>query len=117
MALRDEQITPSSGLSSLVEDIPSVTNGRSDQVINVFERRFQRGLYAYYRGDYSRALLDFEHACRSASKLSDHKRYVSGCIYLLRILAEREEFTKISRIEANMLKILSSDEAGSLILN
>jgi DNA-binding winged helix-turn-helix (wHTH) protein/tetratricopeptide (TPR) repeat protein len=116
MALRDEQITQGLELSAQLEDLPLVNDGHMDQFVRVYERRFQRGLYAYYRGDYSKALHDFEHACKIASEQNDHKRYVSACIYLLRILAEREEFAKISRIETTMLKILSSSEAINLDL-
>ena len=120
MTLRNEKTAQGSELSAELEELPFVltdaNSDRTDQVVRVFQRRFDRGLYAYYRGDYSRALLDFEFACKSASKIGDDERYVRTCIYLLQIMAEREEFAKISQIEANMLKILSSTGASDLDL-
>lgn len=74
------------------------------------ERRFQLGLFAYHRGDYSLALREFEKACDHASRVNDHARFVETCTYILRILAEREEFTVIDRVEKRVLAILSSAE-------
>lgn len=89
---------------------------RASQLLQVLERRSQRGLYAYHRGDYSESLHEFEHACKIAAFLSDHARYVDCCTYILRILAEREEFAKIEKVEASVLKILASSEAKHLSL-
>ena len=75
---------------------------------NHAEQRFQSGLFAYFAGDYSRALGEFEIACETASQRSDHERFVEICSYILRILAEREEFKKIERIEARVLAIAGS---------
>lgn len=90
--------------------------GRSIQLQQVLDRRMERGLYAYHRGDYSQSLHEFEHACRVAAFLTDHSRYVDACTYILRILAEREEFQEIDKVEASVLKILSSDESKTLSL-
>ena len=70
-------------------------------------RRFDLGLYAYHRGDYSKAIHEFEKACEAASATTDRARFVESCTYILRILAEREEFARIERIESRVLEILS----------
>jgi tetratricopeptide (TPR) repeat protein len=72
------------------------------------ERRFEQALYAYHRGDYSRALIEFERASEIAARNLNHEKFVECCTYVLRILAEREEFTKITRIEAGVFGILST---------
>lgn len=71
-------------------------------------RRFELALFAYHRGDYSAALKDFEKACELASSTRDHARFVDICTYILRILAEREEFARIERIESRVLAIVAS---------
>ena len=73
-------------------------------------RRFDQGLFAYHRGDYSIALKDFEKACEQSSRGKNYVQFVECCTYVLRILAEREEFGKIERIEARVLEILASAE-------
>jgi len=105
-----EKLVPSSAARSSRRP----QRGRTIQLQQVLERRMERGLYAYHRGDYSESLHEFEHACKVAAFLGDHSRYVNACTSILRILAEREEFAKIEKVEANVLKILSSDEAQSL---
>jgi DNA-binding winged helix-turn-helix (wHTH) protein len=72
------------------------------------EHRFQHGLYAYYRGDYSEALIELEKVCENAASLGDHARFIETCGYVLRILAEHEEFARIKRIETRVLAILST---------
>jgi tetratricopeptide (TPR) repeat protein len=78
------------------------------------ERRFQLGLYAYHRGDYSLALREFERSIEATqvgqNRPQDHSRFVECCTYILRILAEREEFARIERIEASVLAIISSEQ-------
>ena len=72
--------------------------------------RFQQGLFAYHRGETSAALKDFEKAADTAKQQSDHARYVEACTYLLRILAEREEFAKIELIESQVFSVLATQE-------
>ncbi len=78
------------------------------------DRRFEQGLYAYHRGDYSLALREFEKTCEAAAILRDYTRYVESCTYVLRILAEREEFAKVERIERRVLEMLEHMESDSI---
>ena len=71
-------------------------------------RRFEQGLFAYHRGDYSQSLHELEKACQVALAVKDHATFVESCTYLLRVLAEREEFAKIDKIEAQVLEILKT---------
>lgn len=79
----------------------SVSRGASD-------RRFQQGLFAYHRGDYTVALREFEKAGEAAAQADDHSRFVETCTFVLRILAEREEFERIQRIEDRVVAILAA---------
>jgi DNA-binding winged helix-turn-helix (wHTH) protein len=79
-----------------------------------FDRRFEQGLFAYHRGDYSIALIELEKSCEAALISRDFPKYVEACTYVLRILAEREEFAKIDRLEQRVLKILSAKETSEL---
>lgn len=78
------------------------------------ERRHERGRYAYFRGDYSVALVELEKTSTLAFELRDYARYVDSCTDFLRILAEREEFAKINRIEQRILRLLSLESSGRL---
>lgn len=88
----------------LVADEPARVSTSSR---NSGARRLKSGLYAYYCGDYKAALREFEQACDAASATSDHKGFVETCTYILRILAEREEFSKIDRIEERVIRIVT----------
>lgn len=70
------------------------------------DRRFDQGLYAFHRGDYTNALKDFSKSSEVATRNEDSSRYVESCTYILRILAEREEFSRIDQIEKRILDIL-----------
>jgi tetratricopeptide (TPR) repeat protein len=76
------------------------------------ERRFQQGLFAYHRGDYSLALKELERSLEATTYgragTRDHAHFVECCTYVLRILAEREEFARIEKIEARVLVVLST---------
>ncbi len=74
------------------------------------DRRFQQGLFAYHRGETSAALKEFNKVAESAKAAGDHTRYVEACTYLLRILAEREEFSKIEFIESQVFSVLATQE-------
>lgn len=114
---RNSKNTYDRELSQSATSGPRVSSkNRSALLQQVLERRMERGQYAYHRGDYSEALFEFEHAAKVASFLTDHSRYVNACTFILRILAEQEEFEKIEKIEAHVLRILSSAEAQSLDL-
>lgn len=93
--------------TSTVSDSPSAPQPRVRGTRHTGERRFQQGLFAYHRGDYSASLADFEKASESFSAIGDHARFVEACTYILRILAEREEFSRIERIEAKVIEILA----------
>ncbi len=74
------------------------------------DRSYQQGIFAYHRGDYSEALSLFEKSSMTATELGDHQRYVETCVYVLRILAEREEFVKIERIEKRVIEIMATTD-------
>lgn len=73
------------------------------------DRRFQMGLYAFHRGDYSAALEEFTKSSDCAMRVGDRERYVESCTFILRILAEREDFRRIDQIEARVVAILRTD--------
>ncbi len=75
---------------------------------NAADRRFQQGLFAYYRGEYSTALREFSKVADATALSGDQARYVEACTFLLRILAEREEFAKIATIEIQVLDIVQT---------
>ncbi len=77
------------------------------------DRRFQQGLFAYHRGDYTLALREFDKAGEAAAQQGDHARFVETCTFVLRILAEREEFARIERIEDRVVAILATAELPS----
>jgi tetratricopeptide (TPR) repeat protein len=95
-----------------VTRLPSLSRPPSHR--RIAERRFEQGLFAYHRGDYSLALKDFEKSCDAALVSRNFPRYVEACTYVLRILAEREEFAKIDRIEQHVLKILAAADVSEL---
>lgn len=103
--------TPSSPSADLSPTDPTLA------LRGTYQRRHERGLYAYHRGDYTLALIEFERACESATQLDDYTRYVDSCTYYLRILAEREEFSKIAQTEERIISILNSPAAGTLAPN
>ena len=78
------------------------------------EQKFQRGMISYHRGDYSKSLNEFEAACTLAHQLGNYSAYVEGYSFILRILAEREEFSKINQIENSVLQILSQPEGSAM---
>lgn len=87
---------------------PKLTMRSRSQFRSATERSMQKGLFAYHRGDYTEALRHFEKACDAASTAGAHAEFVEMTTYILRILAEREEFSRIDRIENHILKILES---------
>jgi len=74
------------------------------------ERRYQQGLFAYHRGETKAALKDFEKVVELAKQGQDYTRYVEASTYVLRILAEREEFAKIENIETQVFAVLTTHE-------
>jgi tetratricopeptide (TPR) repeat protein len=107
MSSIDQSLSPSTGPAlALRNPLESAAHGSP----RARDRRFEQGLYAYHRGDYSVALSEFERACElptvRAARSADYARIVEGYTYILRILAEREEFAKIERIEHRILEVL-----------
>jgi tetratricopeptide (TPR) repeat protein len=74
------------------------------------DRRFQQGLFAYHRGETKSALKEFEKACEVSKQQGDYTRYVEASTYLLRILAEREDFSRIETIETQVFSVLAMHE-------
>ncbi len=69
--------------------------------------RFQSALFAYHRGDYLRALPEFEKLGERLYRSGDWTRYVECSIYVLRLLAEQEDFKKVDKVEARLQEIES----------
>jgi DNA-binding winged helix-turn-helix (wHTH) protein len=89
----------------LVQDV----SARTIQEKDASNRKFERAVVAYHRGDYTLALKKFEQVSHSSWQLKDHFRFVESCAYTLRILAEREEFAKAEPIETKLLSVLNSN--------
>ena len=70
------------------------------------ERRFDQGKFAFHRGDYSGALREFTKASDIAWRIGDRERFVESTNFVLRILAEREEYSQIEPIEKKILEVL-----------
>lgn len=66
--------------------------------------RFHSALYSYHRGDYSAALPEFERLADRFHRLGDGARFIECSIYVLRLLAEQENFAKVEKIEERILK-------------
>lgn len=69
--------------------------------------RFQSALFSYHKGDYSKALPEFEKISERLYRAGDWARFVESSIYVLRLLAEKEDFKKVDRIEARLCEIES----------
>lgn len=95
--------------SSSASRSPSRTFARG-----VITRRMQKGVIAYHKGDYSIALAEFDKVATLSLAAGDTAMYLETCTYLLRILAEYEEFARIEGIEKTILKALESPEAAKL---
>ena len=74
------------------------------------ERRFDQGKFAFHRGDYSAALREFSKASDIAWKIGDRERFVESTNFVLRILAEREEYSRIDPIEKKILEVLMTGQ-------
>lgn len=96
------------------ESTPALPKSSRTKTRNAADRRFEQGLFAYHRGDYSQSLGEFEKSCEAAHLSGDYARYVESCTYILRVLAEREDFAKIDRIESKVMQILSGSSSGTL---
>ncbi|MBN8540016.1 MAG: winged helix-turn-helix domain-containing protein [Deltaproteobacteria bacterium] len=70
--------------------------------------RFQAALFSYHRGEYTKALLEFEKISERLYRSGDWPRFVESSIYVLRLLAEQEDFKKVDRIEARLRDIEST---------
>lgn len=70
--------------------------------------RFQAALFSYHRGEYTKALSEFERLSERLYRAGDWPRFVESSIYVLRLLAEQEDFKKVDRIEARLRDIEST---------
>ncbi len=70
--------------------------------------RFQAALFSYHRGEYTKALPEFEKISERLYRAGDWPRFVESSIYVLRLLAEQEDFKKVDRIEARLRDIEST---------
>lgn len=99
-----------SGVSGLSGPAKSGLSGPKPGRSVAADRRFQTGLFAYHRGETKSALKEFEKAAELAKGQGDYTRYVEANTYLLRILAEREEFGRIEVIETQVFSVLATHE-------
>lgn len=76
--------------------------------------RFQSALFSYHRGDYLRALTEFEKLGERLYRSGDWTRYVECSIFVLRLLAEQEDFKKVDKIEARLQEIESLRKSTTL---
>ena len=90
--------------------LPPPQKAPSSATKTAIERRFQQGLFAYYRGETKAALKDFEKVADLSKSVHDETRYVEANTYILRILAEREEFARIEHIESQIFSVLTTRE-------
>lgn len=74
--------------------------------------RFHSALYSYHRGDYSVALPEFERLADRFHRAGDSARFVECSIYVLRLLAEQENFSKVEKIEERILKFFANMRAA-----
>lgn len=70
--------------------------------------RFHAALYSYHRGDYSSALPEFERLADRFQREGDGARFIECSIYVLRLLAEQENFSKVEKIEERILKFFEN---------
>lgn len=70
--------------------------------------RFQAALFSYHRGEYTKALPEFEKVSERLYRAGDWPRFVESSIYVLRLLAEQEDFLKVDIIEARLRDIEST---------
>lgn len=64
--------------------------------------------FAYYRGEYRKALGLFSEASRLYLGDLEHSQYLECCNFVLRVLAEREDFTQIKETENHVLQIMQT---------
>ena len=76
------------------------------------EYNYEMGRLLYDRTDYSKAFERFERACTLFLQHKQFDRYVECLNYLLRILVEREDFTRISEIKDKLTSLSVKDGAA-----
>lgn len=74
--------------------------------------RFQSALYSYHRGDFSIALPEFEKLAERFVRTGEAANYVECAAYILRLLAEREEFARVQAFEAQIQACIDKAEKG-----
>jgi tetratricopeptide (TPR) repeat protein len=96
--------------NEIAQRLPPQSKAPSSATKTAIERRFQQALFAYYRGETKSALKDFEKVAELSKSVHDETRYVEANTYILRILAEREEFSRIELIESQIFSVLTTRE-------
>ena len=79
--------------------------------------RFHAALYSYHRGDYSSALPEFEKLADRFQREGDGARFIECSIYVLRLLAEQENFSKVEKIEDCILKFFGNVRSNNVRSN
>lgn len=88
----------------------SAKNTRSDWGTGPNSARFHAALYSYHRGDYSSALSEFEFLAERFYRQGDGPRFVECNVYVLRLLAEQEAFTKVEKVESRILEFFEKTD-------
>lgn len=92
-------------MSTVTHDINIELSSR----MSVEDIHFEQGKFSYHRGEYRRALELFTKSATQYREGQNFDRYIECCNYILRILAEREDFTHIDVIETELRKFLESE--------
>lgn len=75
--------------------------------------RFQAALYAYHSGDYSTALPEFEKLAERFLARGEIDHFIECAVYQIRLLAEREEFERVSTIEKKVASVVQQSSSVS----
>ncbi|MBK7891630.1 MAG: winged helix-turn-helix domain-containing protein [Bdellovibrionales bacterium] len=73
--------------------------------------RFQAALYAYHSGDYSTALPEFEKLAERFLARGEVDHFIECAVYQIRLLAEREEFERVSAVEKKVAAVVQQASA------
>lgn len=101
-------MNPMNGNSEILRQTSNSVSGQ-----NASAWTYQQALFSYHSGDFSRALSLFQQAFAQFKNENETALSVEVLNYILRILAEREDFNKIIEIESELTKLLNSDSTIS----
>ncbi len=76
--------------------------------------RFHAALYSYHRGDYTSSRPEFEKLADRFYRMGDGARFIECSVYVIRLLAEQEEFSKVAKIEERILKFFEQADRSKI---